>query len=167
MNITTDMRKILLPLLFVAGAVAGFLLSRHFAAKAPVPGTITVKVDTLYLHDTIRVETPRIVERRVVDTMTVEVTDYLVVHDTAYVNLPREEVEYRDSSYRAVVSGFLPRLEELEIYRKERVVTIETERVVKGRSRWGVGVQAGYGVTPQGQLSPYLGLGVSYNIFSW
>ena len=137
------MRRIIPSLLFLAGAVAGFLLSRHLAARTPVPGTVTVKVDTLYLHDTLRVDTPVIVERRVVDTMTVEVTDYLVVHDTAFVNLPREEVEYRDSSYRAVVSGFLPRLEEMEIYRKERVVTIETERVVKARSRWGVGAQAG------------------------
>ena len=159
------MRRILPPLLFVVGVVAGFLLSRHFAIKAPVPGTVTVKVDTLYLHDTLRVDTPVIVERRVVDTMTVEVTDYLVVHDTAFVKLPREEVEYRDSSYRAVVSGFLPRLEEMEIYRKERVVTIETERVVKARSRWGVGAQAGYGITPAG-FQPYLGVGVSFNLFS-
>ena len=158
------MRRILPPLLFLAGAVAGFLVSRHFAVKAPVPGTITVKVDTLYLHDTLRVDTPVIVERRVVDTMTVEVTDYLVVHDTAFVNLPREEVEYRDSSYRAVVSGFLPRLEEMEIYRKERVVTIQTEKVVRvpDAKRWGVGVQAGYGITPAG-FQPYLGLSVSYN----
>ena len=160
------MRRFLPPLLFLAGVVAGFLLSRHLAARTPVPGTVTVKVDTLYLHDTLRVDTPVIVERRVVDTMTVEVTDYLVVHDTAFVNLPREEVEYRDSSYRAVVSGFLPRLEEMEIYRKERVVTIETERVVKARSRWGVGAQAGYGITPAG-FQPYLGVGVSFNLLSW
>ena len=160
------MRRTLPPLLFIAGVVAGFFVSRHFAAKEPVPGTVTVKVDTLYLHDTILVEKPKIVEKRVVDTMTVEVPDYIVVHDTAYVNLPREEVVYRDSSYRAVVSGFLPRLEEIEIYRQDRIVTIETEKVVKARSRWAVGAQAGYGITPAG-FQPYLGVGVSFNLLSW
>ena len=148
--------------------MAGFLISRHFAIKAPVPGTVTVKVDTLYLHDTLRVDTPVIVERRVVDTMTVEVTDYLVVHDTAFVNLPREEVEYRDSSYRAIISGFNPRLEEIELYPQKQIITIQTETVktVTSKARWGVGAQAGYGITPAG-FQPYLGVGVSFNLFSW
>jgi opacity protein-like surface antigen len=82
------------------------------------------------------------------------------------VNLPREEVEYRDTSYRAVVSGFLPRLEEIEIYRQDRVVTIETTRTIKERSHWGLGVQAGAGISTQG-LVPYVGIGVSYNILTW
>ena len=162
------MRRILPPLLFLAGAVAGFLLSRHLAARTPVPGTITVKVDTLYLHDTLRVDTPVIVERRVVDTMTVEVTDYLVVHDTAFVNLPREEVEYRDSSYRAIISGFNPRLEEIELYPQKQIITIQTETVktVTSKARWGVGIQAGVGAT-KGGLYPYIGVGVSYNLINF
>ena len=162
------MKKLIPPLLFLAGVVAGFLISRHFAIKAPVPGTVTVKVDTLYLHDTLRVDTPVIVERRVVDTMTVEVTDYLVVHDTAFVNLPREEVEYRDSSYRAIISGFNPRLEEIELYPQKQIITIQTETVktVTSKARWGVGAQAGYGITPAG-FQPYLGVGVSFNLLSW
>lgn len=128
--------------------------------------TIITQVDTLVIRDTIRINEPVIVERRVVDTMTIEVPDYLVVHDTAYVNLPREEVEYRDTSYRAVVSGFLPRLEEIEIYRQDRVVTIETTRTIKERSHWGLGVLAGAGISTQG-LVPYVGIGVSYNILTW
>jgi hypothetical protein len=122
------------------------------------------KVDTLYLRDTLRVEKPVFIERHMVDTMVVSVTEFQVVHDTAFVQLPREQVEYRDTSYRAVVSGFLPRLEELEIYQREKVVTIQTEKVVRvpDAKRWGVGVQAGYGITPAG-FQPYLGLGVSYN----
>ena len=158
------MRRILPPLLFLAGAVAGFLLSRHLCPFSGHFSHVNVKVDTLYVRDTLRVETPVFIERHTVDTMVVSVTEFQVVHDTAFVQLPREEVEYRDTSYRAVVSGFLPRLEELEIYQREKVVTIQTEKVVRvpDAKRWGVGVQAGYGITPAGP-QPYLGLGVSYN----
>ena len=104
-------------------------------------------------------------ERRVVDTMVVEALDYIVVHDTAFVNLPREEVIYRDSSYRAIISGFLPRLEELEIYQKEKIVTIQTERVIKP-SPWALSIQGGYGVSAKG-LTPYIGVGVSYNLYTF
>ena len=127
---------------------------------------IKTQVDTLVVFDTIRIREPLIVERRVVDTMMVEVVDYKVVHDTAFVNLPREEVEYRDSSYRAVVSGFLPRLEEIEIYRQDRIVTIETVKTIKEKTRWGLGIQAGAGMSTQG-IVPYVGIGVNYNILSW
>lgn len=159
------MKKAPIILLILAAIfIGGFLLGRK-GRKEAVKEVITVKVDTLTLYDTIVVEKPKIVEKRVVDTMTVEVVDYYVVHDTAYVNLPREEVEYRDTSYRAVVSGFLPRLEELEIYQKERIVTIQTERVIKP-SPWAISVHGGYGISTKG-LTPYIGVGVSYNIYTF
>lgn len=158
------MKKFIPPLLFVAGVLAGCFLSRHLCPFSGHFSHVNVKVDTLYVRDTLRVETPVFIERHTVDTMVVSVTEFQVVHDTAFVQLPREQVEYRDTSYRAVVSGFLPRLEELEIYQREKVVTIQTEKVVRvpDAKRWGVGVQAGYGITPAG-FQPYLGLGVSYN----
>ena len=162
MNTRKD--AIILILLILACASAFFLGKR--GGKQGREVVIKTQVDTLVIRDTIRINEPVIVERRVVDTMTIEVPDYLVVHDTAYVNLPREEVEYRDTSYRAVVSGFLPRLEEIEIYRQDRVVTIETTRTIKERSHWGLGVQAGAGISTQG-LVPYVGIGVSYNILTW
>lgn len=152
--------------LFILIALANAFLIGRRVGKQGQEVVIKTQVDTLVIRDTIRINEPVIVERRVVDTMTIEVPDYLVVHDTAYVNLPREEVEYRDTSYRAVVSGFLPRLEEIEIYRQDRVVTIETTRTIKERSHWGLGVQAGAGISTQG-LVPYVGIGVSYNILTW
>ena len=144
--------------------MAGCFLSRHLCPFLGHFSHVNVKVDSVYVFDTIRVETPVFIERHTVDTMVVSVTEFQVVHDTAFVQLPREQVEYRDTSYRAIISGFLPRLEELEIYQREKVVTIQTEKVVRvpDARRWGVGVQAGYGITPAG-FQPYLGLGVSYN----
>ena len=157
--------------LFLIGVVAGIVGACVARAYCPFLGRfsdVKVKVDTLYVRDTLRVEKPVFYETRITDTMVVTVTEFEVVHDTAFVTLPREEVEYRDSSYRAVVSGFRPRLEELDIYQKEKIVTIQTEKVVTVPEprRWGVGVQAGYGLTPAG-FQPYLGVGVSYNLLSW
>lgn len=89
-----------------------------------------------------------------------------IIHDSIYYTVTREEVEYRDSSFRAVVSGFLPRLEEMEIYQKERVITIETTRTVTVEpSRWALSVNAGYGLSSKGFV-PYVGVGVSYNLWT-
>lgn len=156
---------------FLLGLLVGIACACVTCAQWPFLGRfseVKTKVDTLTVYDTICVEKPVFYEKRVVDTMVVTVTEWEVVHDTAFVTLPREEVEYRDTSYRAVVSGFLPRLEELEIYQKERVVTIQTEKVVTvpERKRWGAGVQAGYGITPAG-FQPYLGVGVSFTLARW
>jgi hypothetical protein len=156
---------------FLLGLLVGIACACVTCAQWPFLGRfseVKTKVDTLTVFDTICVEKPVFYEKRVVDTMVVTVTEWEVVHDTAFVTLPREEVEYRDTSYRAVVSGFLPRLEELEIYQKERVVTIQTEKVVTvpERKRWGAGVQAGYGITPAG-FQPYLGVGVSFTLVRW
>ena len=162
------MRKILgliLGALTIIAILASFLYGRKVGREGREV-VIETKVDTLVVRDTIRINEPVFVERRVVDTMTVEVVDYKVVHDTAFVNLPREEVEYRDTAYRAVVSGFLPRLEEIEIYRQDMIVTIETVKTIKEKSRWGLGIQAGAGISTQG-IVPYVGIGVNYNILFW
>lgn len=156
---------------FLLGLLVGIACACVTCAQWPFLGRfseVKTKVDTLTVFDTICVEKPVFFEKRVVDTMVVTVTEWEVVHDTAFVTLPREEVEYRDTSYRAVVSGFLPRLEELEIYQKERVVTIQTEKVVTvpDKRLWGAGVQAGYGITPAG-FQPYLGVGVSFTLVRW
>lgn len=156
---------------FLFGIVAGIACACVTCAQWPFLGRfcrVKEKVVTQTIRDTIRIKEPVYREKRVTDTMVVTVTEWQVVHDTAWVTLPREEVEYRDSSYRAVVSGFRPRLEEMEIYQKERVVTIQTEKVVTvpERKRWSIGAQAGYGITPAGP-QPYLGVGVTFSLVSW
>lgn len=146
--------------------LAGFL-TRQCTFKMPEP-EIKEHRDTVYFPDTVKVPVPVEVERIVKDTMYVDVGDVVVVHDTTYLPLPREYVTYQDSSYRAVVSGFRPRLEELTMYPKKEVVTIQTEKVYTEYKhyKFGVGIQAGYGITPSG-FQPYLGLGVSYNLFGF
>ena len=78
--------------------------------------------------------------------------------DSVEVELPIEQKEYGDSTYRAWVSGFDARLDSIYIYQPIRYITITT---TKEPSRWSWGIQAGMGITPKG-VQPYLGLGVQW-----
>lgn len=94
--------------------------------------------------------------------------DTIIAHDTTekLVFLPREYMVYKDSTYRAVVSGVQPRLDSLEIYRPTITNTITKTVVQKKKTRWGIGLQAGYGFDGK-KLRPYVGAGVQYNLISW
>lgn len=146
--------------------LSGYLLGRR-ACHVPAPEKI-VQTDTLRIRDTLFVERPVPVEVRVVDTMLVAVTDTVTVGDTVYLSLPREVKVYGDSTYTAQVSGYRPALDWIEVYPQ----TVYLTKVVKTQDvrRWGVGLQAGYGAYAAGgqvRLSPYVGVGISYDILRW
>ena len=94
-------------------------------------------------------------------------TDTLYLHDTIAVPVPIERRVYADSNYRAVVSGWRPSLDSISVYPATKIVTRWRERVEKERSRWGLGIQAGAGLSANGVAVPYVGVGVQYNLFSW
>ena len=50
-----------------------------------------------------------------------------------------------------------PKLDSIQVFRRETVIRTKSRR-------WGIGVQAGYGIATDG-LSPYIGLGLSYRLF--
>lgn len=84
--------------------------------------------------------------------------------DSAIVELPMIQRHYADSTYEAWVSGPLdPRLDSVRVY--ARTTTI-TRRARKPPKRWHLGVSAGYGYGAQG-FQPYIGVGVTYSIFSF
>lgn len=146
--------------------LSGYLLGRR-AGRASVTAEI-VRTDTLRIRDTLLVDRPVPVEVRVVDTMLVAVTDTVAVNDTVYIQLPRETMVYGDSTYTAQVSGYRPELDWIKVYPQ----TVYLTKVVKTNDvkRWGIGVQAGYGAYVAGwqvHLAPYIGVGISYGIFSW
>lgn len=151
--------------LMVACAGFGFMLGRQ-GATLPVQTRVEHKTDTLYVRDTITRETPVYLRSFARDTMLVKVTDTIVVE------LPREVRVYEDSLYYAEVSGYQPSLDYLELYQQDRVITRDVTQVVevKKAARWGVGVQVGYGIgTHAGTVytTPYVGVGLSWNILSW
>ena len=81
---------------------------------------------TVVKYDTIRITEPKLVYRYVSDTAFIVLNDQQIKHDTVkeLVYLPREYMVYKDSTYRAVVSGVQPRLDSIEIYRPTITNTI-------------------------------------------
>lgn len=153
----------------IAGFLVGFLLG--FCRHNPSTEYVEVlRTDTLTVYDTVRIDRPVYITQRVVDSLRIPVTDTLRVHDTVYVVLERVQREYRDSLYTAWVSGVDPALDSIEVYQMTKVVTI-TETVQEPRKRWGFGVTAGYGAAIGADrsvtLSPFVGVGISYNFVNW
>lgn len=85
--------------------------------------------------------------------------------DSAEVELPITQKTYSDSTYTAWVSGFRPSLDSIHVHPRREVVTVT--QTLRGKpKRWGVGIHAGYGMTPRG-LQPYIGVGLNYNILDF
>ena len=75
------------------------------------------------------------------------------------VQIPISQNVYQGINYTAYVSGFHQSLDSIEV--RERVIT---NTIIKKRSRWNVGISAGYACTPKG-LTPFIGVGITYNLF--
>lgn len=104
--------------------------------------------------------------KRVVEYVKVPVTDTLHLHDTAYVVLPREQVEWSDSLATVWASGILPQVDSVRHYTSTVYITKEVPVEVKVRPRWSVGVTAGYGAGKDG-LTPFVGAGITYNVLTF
>ena len=126
---------------------------------------------TLFVYDTILVEKPVIKKVEIIDTLRlpVPITDTLMLHDTVLVHLPIEQLQYSDPRYTAWVSGYRPQLDSIRIYQQTEYITKEIKMVTKTK-RWGLGLQAGYGVSlHEGQIQPgpYIGVGLYYSLINW
>lgn len=130
--------------------------------KEPPQERIVSRVDTLYVRDTLTVYKPSKVTRTIKDTMRLIVKETQVdtMHDTVFVYLPQESIVWQDDRCIVYAHGINPQVDSVTHFNSGAVVT----RTVTGRpKRWGIGVSAGYGMSKDG-LSPYIGLGISYNI---
>ena len=85
-------------------------------------------------------------------------------NDTVWATVPRTQKRYEDSTYTAWVSGYEPRLDSIEVYR--RTVTIVKRETVSKRNRFNVGLTGGigYGVFTR---KPDLWLGVGCTVRLW
>ena len=147
----------------------GFLIGHKHSQKSPVE-PIKEKVDTLLIFDTITLSKPVFVEKIKLDSVLIPVTDTLWLHDTLYVYLEREQIQWQDSLCRVYASGVNPQVDSVTHFVRETIVNREISVPVKVKSRWGLGIQVGYGAGINGKqvcLTPYVGVGISYNILSW
>ena len=154
-------------ILIGVGLAVAVLLGFLIGQRCPRNGggeTPTIKVDTLVIRDTIKVTEAISVTKRVVDSVPYPVTDTLSMRDTLYVILEREQIRWEDSLAAVYASGVMPQVDSV-IHHTENLIITKEIPVIK-KTRWGLGVQAGVGAG-KGGLTPYVGVGVSYNLLSW
>lgn len=164
------------PIIYII-ILALFTLSFGLGRYTAKPETILEereRIDTLVIRDTITHRVPQYVHRHTRDTIRVPVPvpGPEPERDTIYVNLPRETKIYEDARYRAEVSGYQPSLDRIDIYTQTQVVTKDATQVLKQKTRWGLGISAGYGVAINTaeqafKPAPYIGVGIHYNLISW
>ena len=163
------MRELIKSFLGIVLVVAvSFLIGCGYGRRtARMPVSLSVINDTVQVTktDTIWREKPVFVASSVIRHDTVRFAS--LERDTVFVDVPIERRVYEeDSLYRAVVSGWHPSLDTLMVFPKTTTITIREKVPVPDRRRWGIGIQAGAGATKNG-LTPYVGVGVSYNLLTW
>lgn len=97
------------------------------------------------------------------DSITDEVKVEKLGNDSVSISIPITQSRYETEDYRAYVSGYNARLDSIFVTSRQTVVRI---RDPAKKKRFSIGIQAGYGMTPKG-FQPYLGLGVSVNLFNF
>lgn len=159
--------------ILLASTALVFKRCQHEPIDKTTEETTTVSRDTIpFFIDTpiprdstvLRYETIKV---PILDTIRTTVADTLPL-DSITVEIPITQKVYQDSTYQAWVSGYKPSLDSIRIFQPITTITrtiTNTEAKYKSK-RWGVGVQAGLGITPT-KVEPYIGIGVTYNIFSW
>ena len=155
-----------------------FVLSLVFNART-CQTSVGVVSDTtrVMIYDTIKVIKPiakdstvvRYVTKvvKVIDTTEVVTDCHHLDSDSVKVQIPITQKVYEDSTYTAYVSGYKPNLDSIFIYPKTEVQTITNK--VDDKSRWSISVHGGYGLTltKQPRFEPYIGIGISYNLYTF
>lgn len=157
-------------LIFLFGVLATGLVWKNGKLQKRIEELENAPADTVTVVrvDTVKIDAPVPVHHYIKqhDTAFIVLTDVKVDTVKELVYLPREYMVYKDTSYRAVVSGVQPRLDSIEVYQRTRTETITKTVKVPDRKRWGLGVNVGAGWNGK-EVQPYVGVGVQYNIFRW
>lgn len=170
---------------FIGVALAsciGFLVGHRCTGNEPGEPPAT-RVDTLVIRDTNTFTEPKkeqspdilikeipvpvyVADSSAIDSLLNECARLERVGDSLQLVLLRVQRHYSDSTFDAWVSGVDPRIDSIKTYQTNMVITREIPVIQVKKTRWGIGVQAGAGVGKDG-LTPYVGVGVSYNLLSW
>ena len=157
--------KVMTILCVILLILIGILIGQKHRQKMPLEPT-EIKVDTLVIRDTIMQYKPIFVDKIKVDSVLIPVKDTIVIRDSVYIYMDREKITWRDSLCEVYVSGIMTSVDSVRHFQEYKYITIETQVPAYVKSHWGLGVNAGYGVG-KGGLTPYIGVGISYNLLSW
>lgn len=175
-------KYILMGMGIVFAILIGFLVGRRCPRNAPGEPQ-TPRVDTLFIRDTNSFTEPQkepspdvlikeipvpvyVADSSAIDSLLNEYARLERVGDSLKLVLLRVQRHYSDSTFDAWVSGVDPRLDSIKTYQTNMVITKEIPVIQVKKTRWGLGVQVGVGAGKDG-LTPYCGVGVSYNLLSW
>lgn len=157
-------------LAIVTGAAFLFRDCRGTEKSGSTQQTIEIVTDTLpkFIDSPIPVDSTVIRYKYVKVPINDTIRYYAEIPDSTTIQLPITQKVYADSTYQAWVSGYEPALDSIRIFQPITTITntITTTEVRYKTKRWGLGVQVGAGLTPN-KIEPYVGIGVTYNIFSW
>ena len=158
-------------------------LIEHVCLQNEPVEKILERVDTLFIRDTNTFTEPKkepspdvlikeipvpvyVADSSAIDSLLNECARLERVGDSLRLVLLRVQRHYSDSTFDAWVSGVDPRLDSIKTYQTSIVINKEIPVIQVKKTRWGLGVNAGYGVG-KGGFTPYIGVGISYNILSW
>ncbi len=145
-----------LTLFFILSAfIAGFLIGRHSMSSTET--VITVRDTVTVPHPVVK---DSVIIRYVTRRVPVVTTDTVRLTDSVFVELPVTAKEYRGDGYYARVSGFEPSLDSIA-FESTAISHIPPRRHA---SRWGLGITAGIGVTPDLRLQPSITVGITYRL---
>ena len=180
-NLKYFWRILILTASFIFGYVIRGCDDRLFSERVPV-----IRTDTLSVRDTVADRNPDVAQLTADSLLLLKlpslpnipdigyVPDTVYKRDTVYVPARWVQLRYDKPDYRAWVSGYQlggrsPQLDSVYVYPETRYVTRETISM-EPRKRWGIGIQAGYGIgISSGQVKafPYIGVGISYDLVRW
>lgn len=142
---------------------------KYSTGKHDIP---VIKTDTVTYVDTVTYHKPIpkdsiVVRYKTVVLPTTKSDTNSTERDGTIVQIPITQKEYEDSTYHIWVSGYCAELDSVKVFPKTTVVTSTLMKADwRKTKRWGVGVQVGYGFNGR-DFAPYIGVGVTYNLFSW
>lgn len=121
----------------------------------------------LVRYETVRLPGHTILRQNHIQDSGKIIYDTVTAHDSVEVVLPITQCTYTDdSTYTVWVSGYRPSLDSLRLLQRHTETTRTILPSTTRPRRWGIGVQAGCGLSTKG-LSPYIGVGVSYNLVTF
>lgn len=152
----------------VATALLVWLHIEYREARDSGPTVITeTRIDTVYIDKPQPIR--QIITR--IDTCYLPIVKYDTViirkSDTIAVAIPIEKKEYGDSTYRAIISGYRPNLDYIEIYSQTQKITAITLQPVGKSDKFtpfSVHLGAGVAATPKG-LQPAVTLSIGIDLY--
>ncbi len=161
-------------LAYVIGWVSG--CSNLRTQDVVIDTTHTVIYDTLKYYDlvprdsvVIRYETHTLALAPTTDSALVTVpceSPQGSDSDSATVVIPITQKVYEDSLYTAYVSGYQPSLDSISLRIPTHTYNITT-RIREKSKRFGIGPQIGIGVSKDGSVTPYIGIGIHFDILNF